>query len=69
VNPDDVIGKSGIGYCADGNRKRMAVQLRLLLDDNKAWKRKSGSCIRYVKKTHDISKISAELGKALRCLR
>lgn len=65
VNPDEVITKYNIGYCADGNFEKMVDQVNVFLHNEKDWQEKSENAFRYVKENHDINIVGEQWKKLL----
>lgn len=60
VNPDEFITKKNLGYCADGDFKKMVNYIKKLLDDRNDWEEKSKNAYEYVRQNHDIKNISKQ---------
>lgn len=65
VNPDEVITKYNIGYVSDGSKEKLIEQVRMLLQNEQDWSKKSENAFRYVKENHDINIVGREWKKLL----
>ena len=60
VNPDDVITNNNIGCYADGNKKKLYQDVKLLCRNQGIWRKKSEATYEYVRKNHDINIIGEQ---------
>lgn len=63
VNPDNILTKYKIGFCANGNFEWMIEHIKSLLDDSKLWREMSENGYKYAKENHNIKKIIEEYKK------
>lgn len=61
VNPDNIINKHQIGFCADANQGQMVILLGKLLKDNRLRRRLAANAYLYVKKYHDIKQTAVNI--------
>ncbi len=61
VNPDKIIDKHQIGFCAQGNEKQMARLLKKLLENNKLRQQLAANAYRYAEKYHDIKQTAGNI--------
>ncbi|MDP8993368.1 MAG: glycosyltransferase family 4 protein [Pseudomonadota bacterium] len=54
VDPDGLIGRYNIGYCAAGNADRLIEAVRGLAEHEADWQTKSRSAARYVSENHNV---------------
>lgn len=56
VNPDKIIDKYQIGFCAEGDERQMIILLKELLKSNQLWQRLATNAYNYARQCHDIKK-------------
>ena len=61
VNPDKIIDKFKIGFCADGNEKQMIILMKKMLTNEPLRKKLGVNAYRYTRKNHDIKKVAANI--------
>ncbi len=54
VNPDKIIDKYQIGFCAEGDERQMIILLKELLKSNQLWRRLATNAYNYARQCHDI---------------
>ncbi len=60
VNPDGILDKYRMGFCAGGDLETMAKQVKLLLEDKNLWHEMAENGFRYAKENHSIEKVVEE---------
>ena len=53
ANPDDILEKHELGFCAGGDQKLLAIYLKRLLANEKLWRRCSDQGTSYIDEHHD----------------
>lgn len=56
VNPDGMLDKHGVGFCADGSWEKVSRSLETLISDDGTWRKCSQNAVKYVRDFHDIEK-------------
>ena len=65
TNPEDILNRYHIGFCANKSFEQMTRQLNRLLNDKKLWEERSKKAYKYAQEKHDIKKNVEELKKLL----
>ncbi len=68
VNPEGILDKYRMGFCADGDMGVMVKQLRLLLEDKNLWHEFAENSYRYAQENHSIEKVVEDYKKLFRSL-
>jgi len=60
VNPDGMLDKYNIGYCATGEMKKLINNATAILHDTDKWQRMSQDAFKYAEENHNIKSIVKE---------
>lgn len=68
VDPDGILEKENLGYCAGGDWERFREYFQKLLRNEDDWRGKAADGYRYARDNHDLKKSAGEFKKILEAL-